>query len=239
MAAKTCCMLSCCSCLSCPHSATSTCLMFAIHCHKVFCRAEVPCVSAVRAARAVIEEVPAAASSSISLMAACSESQSERDTHRMTRNVGLTLPLKFAQAEIGAALVPVILLSEWLRFLMANNLWFSLSGLSEPDEARSASQWQSFWDNYRKVHPGHPIFERAARGLVDLSTCAALLLHGDEGRTKKKTWHSHHISALDSGIRQSCFQTPWSGGLQQAKAELCGSHVGFTMDIRCTSQDLL
>ena len=154
--------------------------------HKVFCRAEAPCVSAVRAARAVIEEVPAAASSSISLMAACSESQSERDTHRMTRNIGLTLPLKFIQAAVGKALVPVILLSEWLRFLMGNNLWFSLSGLSEPDEARSATQWQSFWDNYRKIHPGHPIFQRAAKGEIDLSRCAALLLHGDEGRTKKK-----------------------------------------------------
>ena len=134
----------------------------------------------------MIEEVPEAAKSSISMMARCSESQSERDTHRMTRQVGLTLPLKFAEALVGAALVPVILLSEWIRFIMSKNLWFTLSGLSQPDEARSASQWQRFWDNYQKIHPGHPIYKRSAAGELDLSRCAALLVHGDEGRTKKK-----------------------------------------------------
>ena len=181
-------------------------------------RAAAPCVAAVRAARAVIEEVPEAAKSSISMMARCSESQSERDTHRMTRQVGLTLPLKFAEALVGAALVPVILLSEWIRFIMSKNLWFTLSGLSQPDEARSASQWQRFWDNYQKIHPGHPIYKRSAAGELDLSRCAALLVHGDEGRTKKKTCHSHHFGTLSVGVWQSRFECSWSGALQQEQA---------------------
>ena len=70
---------------------------------------------------------------------------------------------------------------------MANNLWHTLSGLSAPNKARSEAQWTSFWSKYERICPNHHIFRRAANGEVNLSKCAALMLHGDEGRTKKKS----------------------------------------------------
>lgn len=69
---------------------------------------------------------------------------------------------------------------------MSKNLWFTLSGLDEPDDRRCRAQWSLFWTQLRKIMPQHPIFRRADAGEVDLSRVAGLLLHGDEGRTKKK-----------------------------------------------------
>eukprot|EP00439_Symbiodinium_sp_Y106_P074894 s934_g14.t1 len=82
--------------------------------------------------------------------------------------------------------VPVLLLSSWLRFMMGHNMWHVFSGLDAPDNSRTFAQWSSFWEAYRGVCPQHPIYARAARGEVCLGRTAAFLVHGDEGRTRKK-----------------------------------------------------
>ena len=135
----------------------------------------------------MIQEVPAAARTSVALMARCGEKNSERDTHRMTRKCRLALPVCISEAIVAGIMVPVMLLSSWLEFLLGYNLWHTLSGLHAANDARCAAQWSSFWAAYKQVCPSHPIFARAAKGEVDLSRCAALLIHGDEGRTKKKS----------------------------------------------------
>ena len=117
-------------------------------------------------------------------MARCGAKNSERDAHRMAQKCRLMLPVRITQALLtSAACVPLILLSSWLEFLLGHNLWHSLSGLSAPNEKRCSAQWESFWQAYRGVCPGHPIFERSD---INFGRCAALVLHGDEGRTKKK-----------------------------------------------------
>ena len=104
----------------------------------------------------------------------------------MSRKCGLSLAVQMTQATIQGISVSVLLLSSWLRFMLQHNMWHIFSGLDKPDHDRSSAQWSSFWEAYRGVCPTHPIFARAARGEVKLSHTAALLIHGDEGRTRKK-----------------------------------------------------
>ncbi|CAE7655420.1 unnamed protein product [Symbiodinium sp. CCMP2592] len=146
-----------------------------------------PVTSAIRAARAVLEEVPEAVGSSIRIMAGCKENNSERDAHRVARQCRLTLPIMITEVMLHGWPVPLILLSAWLTILLGRNLLHTLSGLTHPDLTRCHSTWKCFWARYQKIHPHHDIFRRAAAGEVDLSRTVGLILHGDEGRTKKKS----------------------------------------------------
>ena len=75
----------------------------------------------------------------------------------------------------------------WAEFIQSRNLWHMLSGLDRPDHEASDRRWAFFWDRYQRVNPGHEIFERAAQHRIDLRKTAAILLHGDEGRSTKKS----------------------------------------------------
>ena len=43
-----------------------------------------------------------------------------------------------------------------------------------------------FWSRYEINHGGHQVYQRARDGLLDLSLCVPVFLHGDEGTTYKK-----------------------------------------------------
>ncbi|CAE7295740.1 unnamed protein product [Symbiodinium sp. CCMP2592] len=143
-----------------------------------------PCVTAVRSARAVVEEVPAAEHTSIGRIARLAENDSEDAFHRLARDVGLALPVQTSHLTLSFDSVPALLPSAWLKFILANNLFFSLSGLTEPDHQRSAGQWGCFWERYKALFPNHDIF--ATKSAEQLTRTCALVLHGDEGRSKKK-----------------------------------------------------
>ena len=70
---------------------------------------------------------------------------------------------------------------------MSLNLWHTLSGLDAPDDARCKAQWSGFWSNFRKIMPNHAIFQMADEGVLSLDRTCGLMLHGDEGRTKRKS----------------------------------------------------
>ena len=148
--------------------------------------AEAPVLGAIRTAQAVLQEVPQAGNTSVNTMAACGVKNSERDAHRMARRCQLTLPINISECCIQGCVLPLILLSSWLLFLVSKNLLHTLCGLSEPDLARCDAIWTCFWSRYRKICPNHDVFRRAQAGEINLAKTIALLVHGDEGRTKKK-----------------------------------------------------
>ncbi|CAE7229913.1 unnamed protein product [Symbiodinium sp. CCMP2592] len=172
-----------------------------------------PVTSAIRAARAVLEEVPEAVGSSIRIMAGCKENNSERDAHRVARRCRLTLPIMITEVMLHGWPVPLILLSAWLTFLLGRNLLHTLSGLTHPDLTRCHSTWKCFWARYQKIHPHHDIFRRAAAGEVDLSRTVGLILHGDEGRTKKKSailvLSCHSILGYGSNVAADAHPEPF------------------------------
>ncbi|CAE7355961.1 unnamed protein product [Symbiodinium sp. CCMP2592] len=172
-----------------------------------------PVTSAIRAARAVLEEVPEAVGSSIRIMAGCKENNSERDAHRVARRCRLTLPIMITEVMLHGWPVPLNLLSAWLTFLLGRNLLHTLSGLTHPDLTRCHSTWKCFWARYQKIHPHHDIFRRAAAGEVDLSRTVGLILHGDEGRTKKKSailvLSCHSILGYGSNVAADAHPEPF------------------------------
>ncbi|CAE7836337.1 unnamed protein product [Symbiodinium sp. CCMP2592] len=146
-----------------------------------------PVLGAIRTVQAVMQEVPQAANTSVKTMAACGVKNSERDAHRMARRCQLTVPIEISECCIHGCVLPVVLLSSWLLYLVSRNLLHTLCGLSEPDIARCDAIWTCFWSRYRKIYPNHDVFRRAQAGEINLAKTIALIVHGDEGRTKKKT----------------------------------------------------
>ena len=143
-----------------------------------------PCAVAIRTARAVVEEVPAAAGTSLGSLAACHEDHSERDTQRLSKKYGLKLPLPLSELLVGAEKVPFIKMTHWANFILQQNLWYRLCGLDGPDDQRCSDIWKSFWHKYEKINPGHEIFQRPNH---DFGKTCGLMLHGDEGRSLRKT----------------------------------------------------
>ena len=78
-------------------------------------------------------------------------------------------------------------MSDWAKYLESKNLWHTLCGQKVPNHEKCDECWGLFWEKYKKVNPGHEVFSRAARKEINLKKTAALLLHGDEGRSLKKS----------------------------------------------------
>ena len=148
--------------------------------------AKASCTSVVRSARAVVEELPAAAESSVGLAARCRDTNAETDFHKLAKACGLLLPVEMSHVSLlDGEKVGVLFLSSWAKCLLNLNLWHTVSGLDHPDDDRCCAQWGLFWERYRCLAPEHPVFSE--RSLEELQRTAAVLLHGDEGRSRKKT----------------------------------------------------
>ena len=79
-----------------------------------------------------------------------------------------------------------ISLKHWCEFLVTYNVWHVMCGLRKPDPARCRSILTTFWERYRTVYPNHSIWSEIEEHRVDLGQCCPVLLHGDEGRGRKK-----------------------------------------------------
>ena len=124
-------------------------------------------------------------------LASCSETHSERDTNRLlVGKFKLALPIPISKVpgeefSEGEGL-PMIRLRDWLAVILKINAWHHLCGLNSPDPKREQSIWSAFWEKYRALDPGHEIFLKAREGVLKLERCAAMLLHGDEGRGRRR-----------------------------------------------------
>lgn len=131
-----------------------------------------------------MEEVPQVASSSVGQLAKFREDHSERDVQKLSKKMKLTLPIPLSDVQVGGEMVPMLRMTDWSKFIFQHNLWHRLCGLDEPDMKRCSAIWERFWGRYRQINPGHEIFQRTGH---DLSRTCALMLHGDEGRSRRKS----------------------------------------------------
>ena len=148
--------------------------------------------SAVRTARDIVADFGenlAELSGGIASLAKTSEKNSERNCHRlMVHRFKLSMPIDHVFLDTnGGPEIPILRFRDWMKMLLQHNCWHLLSGLVRPDEEREASIWTAFWKNFEKQVPQHPIFARARSGEVCLERCVAVVAHGDEGRSKKKS----------------------------------------------------
>ena len=106
----------------------------------------------------------------------------------MVRRFHLSLPIpqSFLETKFDTQ-IPFLRVRSWMEFLIQNNCSHIFSGVLQPNLQREGDIWASFWKQYEVQNPSHPIFERARSQKVNLRNCIGILLHGDEGRTKKRS----------------------------------------------------
>ena len=165
------------------------------------------CAATVRSARGFVQDVGAEAasrSSGLLQLANFSLSNAVRDCSKlMVDKFELGLPIKETRLKSGDISVPILKLRDWLDFLIHGNHTHILCGLLKPDWRRERAILKAFWSNFRIQCPEHPIFEQSRLGNLQLEQTFPTLLHGDEGRGRRRTaffcmnWHS----VLGRGLR--------------------------------------
>ena len=103
-----------------------------------------------------------------------------RDTHRVIRKAGLRLKVKITKLAGNLNGVYVVLLSDYIRYMIDHNELHRLWGGISEHEVRAVLR--CYWARFRKVEPDHEVFERFDAGLQDPSLTIPLYVHGDEGR---------------------------------------------------------
>ena len=153
------------------------------------------CRAAIRTAKAIVADIGEASARRSKGLVELSKktlTNSERDCMQVTEGLSLKLPLKLTTLKKSPGVrysgaFKVIALRAWVEFLLTYNAWFMLCGLSKPDEPRERAILSKFWEMYRQLKPDHGIWQEVEKHQVDLSRCAPLLFHGDEGRGRKRS----------------------------------------------------
>ena len=164
----------------------------------------------------------------------CAESNSERDTRRlMVGKFGLSLPipLRAMMCSGGTKNIKCLHLRDWAKFLMRANSWHILCGLVSPNPQRERDIWSSFWERYKSIEPDHPIYGLARSGKINLADAAAMLLHGDEGRGRKRS--AFFVLSFRSILGRGCNVPPHSSNkVSKAYLKQKLNLIGSTMTNR-------
>ncbi|CAE7814342.1 unnamed protein product [Symbiodinium necroappetens] len=152
--------------------------------------------SAIRTARNVVKDVgleKARGIGGLLPLARISENHSERDSHSLlSKKLGLALPIPLSEtpSEENDGEPPKrfqrLSMVDWVRYFCKHNHWHVLAGLRKPDKVREEKIWKAWWERYRIHEPSHPIFAAADANKIDLCKTAGVLLHGDEGRGRRR-----------------------------------------------------
>lgn len=111
-----------------------------------------------------------------------------RALHRLVEKAGVLLPLRLDAALITIkrrrplgqyqAWWPFLPMSTWAEYILTNYPKMLLGGFT----LEKTSEWQGtfhyFWETYRGINPGHPIYHSVADWKHTIPYC----FHGDEGR---------------------------------------------------------
>lgn len=171
--------------------------------------------AAIRTAQGVVKDIgveSASKSGGLTELSRCSEAHSERGGRKVVERLRLTLPIPFTKIPktLGVRYggeFHALKLQDWCQFLVDKNCWHIVAGLARPDPVRERAILTEYWTRFRALHPEHSLFATDR----DWSRTAPLLLHGDEGRGKKKSpflvcsWHS--VLGLGSEAANKARQT--------------------------------
>ena len=154
--------------------------------------AEASCAGVIRTARDVVADFGEAAVSAMSegllKLSKRSTNQGERDCRRLlAKQMKLTLPIPktFLDTKDKCLKIPFLRARDWLMFFLQNNCLHILCGLLSPDHKRQGDIWEAWWRNFEVQNPNHPVFTRSRSGEINLRQTIPIVVHGDEGRSKK------------------------------------------------------
>ena len=138
-----------------------------------------------------IGESCAAKSKGLVDLSKCSVSHSERDMDVVTRKFNLRLPVPITHLDKIPGMrytgsFDAISLQDWCKFLINYNVWHVMCGLRKADRNRECMILSEFWKRYKVANPNSGLWAEFQQYNVDVSRCCPLVLHGDEGRGRKK-----------------------------------------------------
>ena len=106
----------------------------------------------------------------------------ERDTQRLFKRFGCTLPVPVSSLEFtgttGSCKLPFLKVSDYLSYLLRRYPELLLGGYKRGVEARELLK--NFWQGYRDFHPEHLAFTKFTP--EELCRVIPLAIHGDKGR---------------------------------------------------------
>ena len=109
-----------------------------------------------------------------------------RDVHRFFNRNGLTrrIPIStWESKEYEDFALPYIRIKDYLVYLLQRRSADLLGGATV-NSPEGKLTLQAFWYCYRFIHPDHIVFHTPG---IDLGLCIPVLIHGDSGRTLKKS----------------------------------------------------
>ena len=181
-----------------------------------FAFAKASCAAVIRTARDVVADFGVAAVSSQSegllQLSKKRTNNGERDCHNLLAKqmqMSLPIPKTFLDTKDGSLKIPFLRIRDWMKFLATHNRLHLLCGLVKPDAKRQSDIWQAWWANFELQFPSHPVFERARSGEISLQRTIPIVVHGDEGRGKKKSaflilnWHSMLGRGIETGLAKN------------------------------------
>lgn len=159
--------------------------------------AEATCSSQILTAQAVTVDVgeQQAARSGITLWSNCTVGNSERDVHRVIGKQKTALEIPMKNMEIKGFTIPWLSPRDWFTWIIGQGLWPTLAGAEPNDYKSSAAIWTDFWSTYKRLVPEYEVFQMDN---IDMGRTAAVLIHGDEGRTLKR--HGIMVTAVQSAL---------------------------------------
>ena len=114
-------------------------------------------------------------------------SHGERDAHRLFNRFGFALKVPISNLEVPgeqgehSVSIPYLKVQDYFKFLAKNHPCLLFGG-----ESDGGDLCQSFWTEYQHEHPEHCIFQQFPNQ-VDWRRILPICLHGDKGRTLKKS----------------------------------------------------
>lgn len=153
------------------------------------------CRAAIRVAEGVVRDIGeqvASSSSGLVPLSKCTVSHSERDFQVVAKRYQLHLPVQITSLNKTPGVrytgdFAAISLRHWLSFHLEYNTFHILTGLSKPDSCREQKILQEFWRRFQLLEPHHDVWNILREKDADTSRLVPILLHGDEGRGRKKS----------------------------------------------------
>ena len=152
------------------------------------------CRAAIRGAQGVVKDIGTAAaakSKGLNALASSSAKNSERDFQSVIETYQLQLPIPLVKLPKPLGIryegdFNALSLCDWLGFHIEYNTFHILTGLVRPNAKRETAILSEFWARFRLLKPEHELWDVSDKNGFDLSHTVPILIHGDEGRGRKR-----------------------------------------------------
>ena len=149
--------------------------------------AEASCTSQIRTARAVREELgeSTAVRSGVADWAKVSYDHSERGVEKVVKKQGTRLEVRLSEVHLDGVDIPWIDPRDWIQYIVDNGLLSLFAGVKVDQQHLAPQVWRDFGKKFKLLNPHHQLFD--VDDIGDYGRLIGLYIHGDEGRTLKKS----------------------------------------------------